>query len=172
MTAITQRISWKKVGQLVLALCVALVFARYARSGYHENSDAILVVVTVFAILAGFLVAILAIIADERSLRGRTWRHDKVYFELIKRDLRLHRNMFYLYLLVLTLAFAASLKFGKIDWLTPWAAETIQKWLEYTVLFFGGLAMIWSFSLPGRLMRRHLDALNAQIEERRKSDGG
>jgi general stress protein CsbA len=164
-------ISWRKVVTFLIAVPLAAVFAWHAQKGYHENPDAILVVVTVFSILAGFLVAILALIADERSLRGRTWRHDKIYFQMIKRDLRLHRNMFYLYLVVLSFAFVASLKLTKTG-MDPCIAEEIERWLELIVLFLGALAMVWSFSLPGRLMRRHIDALNAQIKARQEAETG
>lgn len=159
MTLVRQKISLTKVTALVAAVTVAAAFAWAFQPSYHGNDNAIMVVTTVFSVLAGFLITVLAITADERSLRGSSWRQDAVYFELIKKDLRRHRNMFYLYLLVLLLAFLGSLD---LCWPLAW-----QQSLERVLLFFAALAMLWSFRIPGYLMRRHMDALERRIKERR-----
>jgi len=93
-----QKISGRKIAAIIVTVIVAAVFAWAFQPSYHDNSNAIMLVATAFSVLAGFLITVLAITADERSLRGANWRQDVVYFQLIKRDLRRHRNMFYLYL--------------------------------------------------------------------------
>lgn len=162
MIHIGQKISWKKVTTLAASIVAAAIFAWMLQPSYHNNANAILVVTTVFSVLAGFLITVLAITADERSLRGSNWRQDVVYFELIKKDLRRHRNMFYLYLTVLLLAFIGSLD---VCWTSGW-----QRSLERALLFLAGLAMLLSFRIPGYLMRRHMDALERRIKERRDQE--
>jgi len=162
MIHIGQKISWKKVTTLAASIVAAAIFAWKLQPSYHNNANAILVVTTVFSVLAGFLITVLAITADERSLRGSNWRQDVVYFELIKKDLRRHRNMFYLYLIVLLLAFLGSLD---VCWTEGW-----QKSLERALLFLAALAMLLSFRIPGYLMRRHMDALERRIKERREKE--
>lgn len=154
-----QKISGRKIAAIILTMIVAAVFAWAFQPGYHDNSNAIMLVATAFSVLAGFLITVLAITADDRSLRGANWRQDVVYFQLIKRDLRRHRNMFYLYLAVLLLAFVGALD---VQWLPPY-----QIALERLLLFLAAFAMLWSFRIPGYLMRRHMDLLDARIKERR-----
>jgi hypothetical protein len=48
----------------------------------HNNSDAVLVIVTVMTVFAGFVVAIIAVLGDPALLPAGTWRaaeseHDK-----------------------------------------------------------------------------------------------
>lgn len=159
-----QKISITKVVALVLTALVSAGFAWAFQPSYHNNANAVLVITTAFSVLAGFLITVLAITADERSLRGASWRQDVVYFVLIKRDLRRHRNMFYLYLVVLALALVGSMD---IHWPPLW-----QVVLERILLFLASLAMLWSFRLPNYLMRRHVDALNRHIKERRNQETG
>ncbi|TAM34927.1 MAG: hypothetical protein EPN56_12190 [Rhodanobacter sp.] len=162
MTIVRQKISWAKVAALVASVIAAAGSAWLVQPSYHNNANAILVVTTVFSVLAGFLITVLAITADERSLRGSNWRQDTVYFELIKKDLRRHRNMFYLYLIVLVFAFVGSLD---VLWPAAW-----QHWVERALLFLAALAMFWSFRIPGYLMRRHMEALERRITERREKE--
>lgn len=157
-----QKISGRKVAAIIATMIVAAVFAWAFQPSYHDNANAIMLVATAFSVLAGFLITVLAITADERSLRGANWRQDVVYFQLIKRDLRRHRNMFYLYLAVLLLAFVGALD---VHWLPSY-----QVVLERLLLFLAAFAMLWSFRIPGYLMRRHMDLLDARIKERRTKE--
>lgn len=162
MNFVEQKISGRKISTIIVTVIVAAVFACAFQPSYHDNSNAIMLVATSFSVLAGFLITVLAITADERSLCGANWRQDVVYFELIKRDLRRHRNMFYLYLTVLLLAFVGALD---VRWLPSY-----QVALERLLLFLAAFALLWSFRIPGYLMRRHMDLLDARIIERRMKE--
>lgn len=155
-------VSPRKIVTIIVTGIVAAVFAWAFQPSYHGNANAIMLVATAFSVLAGFLITVLAITADERSLRGANWRQDVVYFELIKRDLRRHRNMFYLYLSVLLLAFMGSLD---VTW-----PSACQVGLERLLLFVAAFALLWSFRLPGYLMRRHMTLLESRIKERRNKE--
>lgn len=157
-----QKISVQKIVAIMATMIVAVVFAWAFQPSYHGNANAIMLVATAFSVLAGFLITVIALTADERSLRGVNWRQDVVYFQLIKRDLRRHRNMFYLYLMVLLLAFVGSLD---VRW-TP-MCQTV---LERVLLFLAAFAMLWSFRIPGYLMRRHMERLDVCIKERRDKE--
>lgn len=149
---------------LVFGACMlaAGVFAWHFQPKYHDNSNALTVLVTMFSILAGFLVAVMAIVGNDRALRGRNWRQDTFYLMQIKRDLRKHAILFYLYLTILALAFLASLNLG-------WPA-LLQIGLECFLLFLACMAMLGSFSLPGQLTRRHITDLEAIIKARRDAE--
>lgn len=149
-----------------IAACIAIsvFFAWQFQPKYHDNSNALSVLVTVFSILAGFLVAVMAIVGSERALKGRNWRQDTFYLLHVKQDLQRHSALFYLYLLVLALSFLASLNLG-------WPA-LIQVSVEGVLLFLACLAMLLSFSLPGQLTRRHVSDLEAAIKSRRDKEAG
>jgi hypothetical protein len=155
-----QRVSAAKVVGALLACAVSALCAYFAQPRYHENSDAVLIIATAFTILAGFLVSVIAMTADERSLRGRNWRQDVGYFELIRGDINRHKNLFYLYLVVVSLAFIASL--GRES------CGPVQIWWERAVLFSACLGMIFSFRLPGYITRRQISVLDGIIENRMK----
>lgn len=157
-----QPISYAKIAVVGLACAASVAFAFLAQPYYHDNADAVLIVATAFTILAGFLVTVIAMTADERAIRGATWRQDVIYLQLIKRDIARHRNLFYLYLSVVALAFIASL--------CRKSENEFQCWSERLALFFACYAMIWSFRLPGYITRRQIGALDAAIENRMRSE--
>jgi hypothetical protein len=159
-----RKTSWRKVAYIVICIAVSVFFAWQFQPKYHDNSNALSVLVTVFSILAGFLVAVMAIVGSERALKGRNWRQDTFYLLHVKQDLQKHSALFYLYLLVLALSFLASLKLGWPD--------IIQTSVECVLLFLACLAMLLSFSLPGQLTRRHISDLESAIKARRDRESG
>ena len=158
------KLSWRKVIYFVACIVISIFFAWQFQPKYHDNSNALSVLVTVFSILAGFLVAVMAIVGSERALKGRNWRQDTFYLTQVKRDLQKHSALFYLYLQVLALSFLATLKLG-------WP-EIVQTGVEGVLLFLACLAMLLSFSLPGQLTRRHVSDLETAIKARREKEAG
>lgn len=144
----------------VACTLISLCFAYFYQPKFHGNSNAITALTTIFSVLAGFLIAVMAIAADERVLRGRTWRHDVGYLELVKRDLRKHRSLFYLYLSVLTLVLASAFN--------PPLEDSAQIFIERVLLFLSSMALLLSFRLPIYLTKRHIDSLDAIIKQRRE----
>ena len=114
-------------------------------------------VTATFSILAGFLVAVLGIGWDERIIRSKTWRTSAVELGLIRKDIRKHQAMFYLYLSVLALAFISALNFK---------SPHIEEYVDFSVLFFACVALIYSFRLPGYLVRRNVAELDRIVRER------
>lgn len=164
MSAVQRKLSWRKITYFFTCIAISIFFAWKFQPNYHENSNALSVLVTVFSILAGFLVAVMAIVGSERALKGGNWRQDTFYLAKVKQDLHRHATLFYLYLLVLALSFLATLK---LEW-----PEVVQVSVEYVLLFLACLAMLLSFSLPGQLTRRHVSDLEAVIKARRDKEVG
>lgn len=151
-------ISRRKVIFFILSVVASASFAHVLQPRYHDNSNALTVLATIFSILAGFMVAVLAMVSDERALRGANWRQDVVYLELIKRDMLRHQALFYLYLVVLSLAFVCAIN-------VP-LPQPAQIWGERLLLFLAFFAMLRSFSLPGIISRRHMEQLERLIKDR------
>ena len=156
------RLAWHRLAYAALSITVASVLTPVLLPWYHGNSDARSVLVTVFSILAGFLVAVMAIVADDRSLVGRNWREDTFFLRSIRAQLTRHRLLFQLYLLILVLCF--------VDALHPNWSPDLQLWVERVTIFLSLIGLMFSFLLPEQLTRRHLDRLTRLIEERRTNE--
>lgn len=157
-----RKVSWLKVLKFLGCVAVAAWFSWKFQARYHDNGNALSVMTTVVSILAGFLITVMTVVGDERSLRGVNWRENTYYLEQVRRDLASHELLLKLYFSVLVLSFLASMKF---EW-----HELIQSALEYFLLFLACLVMLLSFSLPGQLKRRHLADLEAFIKAHRDQE--
>lgn len=156
-----RKISRVKILSTILVVEVSGAFAYFFHDSYHNNSNAVTVVTAAFSILAGFLVAVLGIGWDERVIRSKSWRSSAVELQLIRKDIRKHQAMFYLYLTVLVLALASSLDFKFMQ---------IDQCIDFSVLFLSCVAMIYSFRLPGYLMRRNMAELDRIVRERQERE--
>ncbi len=172
-----KKIDWRKLIFFLLILTAAALTAYYGQPLLHNvevasnggppkeviNELAINVIVTVFSILAGFLVAIIAIIGDPALLPQGSWRiaeneRDKFHKRLIR-----HQWLFMCYLLTLGSIFIALLLKKNFP--------ILSLWLERFFLFSGLIAFTYSLFLPSALMKVQKEKLDAAIEERRRSAG-
>lgn len=153
------RVNWSLVRYVGLAMVLSALCGYAFQPWYHVSSDAPSILATILSILAGFLVAVMAIVGDERTLRGKNWRQDTFYLGEVRRQLLRHRVMFYLYLGVLLLIFVGSLS-------STWATSA-QIAIERLVVFSAVFALLLSFRLPGELTTRQLDLLQRLIDGKR-----
>ena len=86
----------------------------------HGNDNAVNIIVTVFSVLAGFLVAIITIIGDPSSLPSGGWQRARLGSEALYNRLTRHRLLFTMYLITLLFIFIASLVKGKIENVDIW----------------------------------------------------
>ena len=135
----------------------------FVRVPYAEgNVEALRILVTAFSILAGFLIAIITMAGDPKMLYPGSWKVASAHRRQIKRALNRYRWLFYVYLAVITLAFAAAL-FGKVAAQCP-----VMYWLERCALSLGVAALFWSFGLPTAIIRIQLDRLSGEVDDRRQ----
>jgi hypothetical protein len=158
--SIEAKISVSKVVASIITAAASAIFAVCFMDSYHDNSNAVTVVTAAFSILAGFVIAVLGLGWDDRVIRARTWRHGVAELHLIKKDLRRHRLMFYLYLAVLALALFGTLVRN----------ASFAKILDFLVLFLSSIALIYSFRLPSYMTRRQLTELDKLIKARRDEE--
>lgn len=155
-------ISLAKVRLAVLSVILSALVAYFAQPMVHENDQAINVVVTVFSVLAGFLVAIIAIVGDPALLPPGSWRAAEMERDKLDARIVRHKWLFIAYLVTLGLIFSA-LVVGK-------SMPSATVWLERLFLFFGTFSFILSLQLPNVLMRVQRERIDAVIEHRRSSD--
>ena len=129
----------------------------------HGNQDAINLIVTVFSILAGILVAVITFVGDPNSLPQGSWRVARRASTRTYNRLTRKKQLFSLYLLTLVLIFGAVLIKGK--------HPEIELWIERIYLFLAICAFIVSFRLPAALMQLQGERIEQEILSRRENAG-
>lgn len=136
------------------ALCAAagIAAAYFGRDWIVGNSDAVSLIATIFSVLAGFLVAVMALVADDRMISKRSLRAAHFEAKNIKARLIRHKLLFQLYLVVMLLAFAITLKLG--------LPTNISSILERAMLGLSVFAFLVSFSLPTQIMDEYMKKIS------------
>lgn len=123
------------------------------------NDKAMDVIVTLFSILAGFIIAIMTLLGDE-TLRPGGWKRARVDADNVKRRLDRQQQLFWLYLTTLTLILGARL----IQTAYPAVSNELQR------IAFGmaAAALLLSYALPVALRGAQVARLEAAVGKERK----
>ena len=151
---------------IIFSAALAAVAAWYGQPYVHHNSDFVVIVVTVFTVFAGFLIAIITILGDPSMIPDGSWRIAEARRENIEKRLLTHSYFFILYLITIGFLFAGVLvqaAFAEHD--------IVRIWIERAYLFFGVFSFVLSFGLPISLMRLQRTRVDAEIERRRRQEG-
>lgn len=154
---------WKRLSFFGVAIGAGAAGFFYGQPLIHGNDLAINVIVTVFSILAGFLVAIMTIMGEPGTFSARSWRASEVNRKNVVNRLIRQKWMFYLYLVTLGLILVGSL-IGKQY---PLAGE----WIERIYLGTAITAFILSLGLPSALMKIQVARQDEIINSKRKASG-
>jgi hypothetical protein len=153
----------QKVKLAISVTLWGLICSYYGQPLIHGNQDAINVIVTVFSILAGFLVAVITLVGDPKSLPSGGWQVARLGSDLTYNRLTRHKWLFKIYLITLFLIFLSIIIKNKYP-------ET-QVLIEYMYMFFSSTACFLSFKLPSALMDLQKERIEHEISERRKQEG-
>lgn len=148
-----------KLAGVVGSIVVAAFAACFGQPVVHGNESAINVIVTVFSILSGFLVAIIAIVGDPTLLPVRNWRLKYISGKEAKQRLIRQKWLFRAYLVTLALIF--------ISMIIDDMHEELIVWTERGYLFLGALVFMFSLVLPGVLTRVQIQRMDEIIEDER-----
>lgn len=159
----SRRVSVRRIALAIGTLAVSTVFAWHAQPLVHGNEAAINVIVTVFSILAGFLVGIIAVVGDVALLTPGSWRAVEINRNAVVNKLIRHKWLFVAYLMTLGLIFASMLLQKN------WPSTTL--WIERVYLTLGFVAFFCSVELPASLMRAQIERIDFEIEARRQQVG-
>lgn len=155
-------ISFAKIRLAFLTAILSALVGYFAQPMVHSNDQAVNVIVTVFSVLAGFLVAIIAIVGDPALLPPGSWRAAELERDRLDNRIVRHKWLFIAYLLTLCLVFFALLVSKNMP--------ELAIWLERIFLFFGTFSFILSLHLPNALMKVQRERIDAVIEHRRSID--
>ncbi len=151
---------------IFIALCMiaGAVGAYYCQPFVDPNSDAILIIITVFTVFAGFLVAIIAVLGDPALLPEGSWRAAESRRDTVERRLIWHSWLFTAYLVTIALLFVGVM-LSKVQLAANhmW----IKEWIERGYLFIGITSFLLSLALPWTLTTIQRRRVDAEIERRR-----
>lgn len=150
-----------------LLLCVAagLIAAVYGQPYMKGNAEAVTIIITVFTVFAGFLIAILAVLGDPSFIPEGSWRVAENRRALVENKLYWHFWLFIFYLLTIALLFVGILLKEELS------LRSVTIWIERAFLFFGVTSFFLSFALPWSLMQLQQNRIDAEIERRRAKAG-
>ncbi len=154
-------IAWGRLVYGGASLLVAIACGWYGADWIKGNKDALSAILTVFSILGGFLIALIGLTADDRGLRGSTWRAKHYNVKTIRMRLLRHRMLFSIYLIACFLAFASSLKLPLSD--IP------LMWLNRATLGVAVFSFLLSFGLPHNLAVEYLKRLDQAVTDARQA---
>ncbi len=152
----------------VLCLALSAAAAYYGEPYIHNNPDAVLVLVTVFTVFAGFLVGVITVVGDPALLPGGSWRLAEVRRDSIEARLVNHIWLFRLYLIAIGLLFATVIVHKAPDEIV---SECVKLWIGRLCLFMGVLSFLLTFGLPGSLLKLQMARIDAEIRRRRREVG-
>jgi|SRR5579871_1802300 len=147
-------------------LACSAVGAYYGQPLVRDNLDAVLVIITVMTVFAGFLVAIITILGDPGLIPEGSWRVAETRRDNLERRLIAHLWLFVWYLIAIGLLFV-----GVLLNKATGVPCGVKVWVERLYLFFGTTSFLFTFGLPRALWKLQLGRIDAEIERRRKSVG-
>jgi hypothetical protein len=156
----------KRIAFVVLCLAIGAVSAYYAQPAVDKNPDLILIIITVFTVFAGFLIAIITIIGDPVMIPEGSWRLSELGRERMMARLFWHIVLFSLYLLTIALLFAGVV----LEKILP-DHHIYKMWIERAYLFVGISSFLFTFILPASLLNMQRARYDAETERRRRQVG-
>ena len=156
-------IDFKKVLFALVLVIAGAAGSYWGQPLIHGNQDARNVIVTVYSILAGFLIAVITLVGDPKSLPSGGWQIARLGSQLSYNRLIRQKWLFKLYLITLFLIFISILINAKYP--------SVQVSIEYIYIFFATISCILSFKLPGTLIELQQERIEHEIAERKKREG-
>lgn len=160
-----KKVSYGKIATFFLSVAISAAAAYYGQPFISGKTDAINVLVTIYSVLAGILIAIITLIGDPSVLdTDGSWRRTYLSSKLPKVRLLRLKLLFQAYLLTLLFVF--------LSYLVPKDIFPILRiWTERSFVFFATFALLSSFRLPGAVVEVQRARLDKKITEQRKKDG-
>lgn len=160
-------VSAKKILTFALLGSISALIAYFGQPFIHGNDKAVNIVVTVFTVFAGFLIAIITVLGDPSNMLPGDWKIAENERSRIDRRLIRHTWLFAAYLITIALIFMSSLV-EKMAF--PWVPDVLV-WIERTYLWTGVFAFTLSMFLPKMLLDLQRERVDHEIENRRNDAG-
>ena len=150
---------WWRLGKLAGATIVSGSVGYLFQPMVAHNTDAVNTVVTIFSILAGFLIAVITLIAEPTLKQAKNWQELQLMKKTVQRKLFRQKLLFFLYLITLGVALGT--------FLVPDSQAELRKWLETVFLGLATFVFLASFDLPGSLMKIQIERYEAEMDAKK-----
>lgn len=147
---------WWRIGKLAGAIVVSCAVGYLFQPMVAHNTNAVNTVVTIFSILAGFLIAVITLIAEPTLKQAKNWQELQLMKKTVQRKLFRQKLLFFLYLITLGVALGT--------FLVPDAQAELRRWLETIFLGLATFVFLASFDLPGSLMKIQMERYEAEMD--------
>lgn len=149
--------------RFILIAILSGLLAYLGQPFVHGNEKAIDLIINVFAILAGFLIAIMTLFSDMRFDEDANWRQIKIREDVQEQRYSKHSMLFYTYLAVLVCVFLVILLAHKEEYKNG----QIICWLERGYLFLACISIFYSVFLPGNLIKNRKEEFRKLMDKKR-----
>jgi hypothetical protein len=157
-----KRIGWARTGGILFAIIFSALSSYALQPLIGGNKDAVNAVVTIFSILAGFLIAITTFAGDPMLAGAKTWGELQLAKRNFNNRLLRYRIIFFLYLISLGCAFLTYFEYKNAPFLLPL--------VQYTFLFLSSFVFVVSFTVPGSLMKMQIARYEALLESTKTAE--
>lgn len=147
---------WWRLGKLALAITVSIAAGYFLQPMVSHNTDAVNTVVTIFSILAGFLIAVITLIVEPTLKQAKNWDELQLMKKTIRRKLFRQKLLFFLYLITLGVALGT--------FLVPDTYTELRRMLESVFIGLAFFVFLASFDLPGSLMNIQMERYEAEMD--------
>jgi len=151
---------------IIVCAFVGGLAAYFGQPAVHKNPDLILIIITVFTVFAGFLIAIITIIGDPIMIPHGSWQIAELRRDAMISRLNWHVGLLICYLLTIGLLFTGVVLEKVLDEHSLW-----RLWVERSYLFIGVTSFLFTFALPAALVHMQSARYDAEIERRRREGG-
>lgn len=153
----------------ILSCCAIGALATYFGAQYvHGNEQVVPLLVTVFTVFAGFMVAVIVILGDPLLLPSGSWRTAEKAREGIEGRLIRHMYLFLFYLLTIAVIFVSVL-------IKDVPADIISNeskiWIERAYVWLSVTALCLSFAMPLMLIETQKTRVEEEMKRRRAAEG-
>lgn len=146
------------------------------------NVDSMNALVSIYSILAGFLIGVISLLGDPSLIPDGSWRVAYGASKNAARSLVATKMLLYIYLFTLLLIFLHKVLFS-YDGALPddmlfrehiaGMLSTLKDYkdnVDIVILFFAILAFLFSFKLPSKLYEIQKQRVQLEVESRRQKD--
>lgn len=153
----------QKVCTFFVIVVLSCVISYFTQPYIHGNEKAIDLIINVFSILAGFLVAIMTLFSDFTIDNETNWREISHQEKNIRVRATKNKSLFYCYLLVLIFVFLSILlEKSKVEW-----HKVIVMCAEYIYITFSCIALGYSLFLPSKIYHLQKEKIDLALKERK-----
>ncbi|MER8456287.1 hypothetical protein [Mesorhizobium sp. M0965] len=147
---------------------VGFLVSRHWGEYVVDNEAAIGIFVTVYTVLAGFLVAVITVLGDPSLLPSGSWKSAEGHRQAIEDRLIRHTWLFVLYLLTIGVIFVGTLLSKAPEAVVSSDTKSI---IAHIHLALGVTAFILTLGMPKMLMDVQRKRVDAEIDRRRSEAG-